>query len=236
MGGVLAFAQALTDNPGSRPNTGLDMDDLMLRKLVAETSARTVHERLNRVSSGNVSARFDTGFLVTPSGVPSVEVRPEQVVFVDLDGRWSGSLKPSSEWRFHRDLYAARPEVGAVVHVHSPFAVSMACLRRSIPSFNYMIAAAGGKTIPCADYATFGTQALSDNILAAMGELRACLMANHGQVAVGRDLQQALAVAIEVESLCEQYWRACQLGEPVLLTDAEMDEALAAFQGYGVNR
>lgn len=213
-----------------------DMDEMILRKQVAETSVRTVQERLNRVSSGNVSARFGSGFLVTPSGVPSVEVRPEQVVFVDMDGRFSGGLRPSSEWRFHRDLYAARPEMGAVVHVHSPFAVSIACLRRSIPPFNYMIAAAGGKTIPCAEYATFGTQALSDHILAAMGGLRACLMANHGQVAVGRDLAQALAVAIEVESLCEQYWRACQLGEPVLLTDAEMDAALAAFQGYGVNR
>ena len=206
-----------------------------LRKQVAETSARTVQERLNRISSGNVSARFGGGFLVTPSGVPSAEVRPEQVVFVEMDGTWQGNLRPSSEWRFHRDLYAARPEVGAVVHVHSPFAVSMACLRRGIPPFNYMIAAAGGKTIPCADYATFGTQALSDNILAAMGDLRACLMANHGQVAVGRDLPQALAVAIEVEALCEQYWRACQLGEPVLLTDAEMDEAISAFSGYGVN-
>ncbi len=211
------------------------MDELNLRKQVAETSARTVQERLNRISSGNVSARFDGGFLVTPSGVPSAEVRPEQVVFVEMDGTWQGNLRPSSEWRFHRDLYAARPEVGAVVHVHSPFAVSMACLRRGIPPFNYMIAAAGGKTIPCADYATFGTQALSDNILAAMGDLRACLMANHGQVAVGRDLPQALAVAIEVEALCEQYWRACQLGEPVLLTDAEMDEAISAFSGYGVN-
>ena len=211
------------------------MDEISLRKQVAETSARTVQERLNRISSGNVSARFGGGFLVTPSGVPSAEVRPEQVVFVEMDGTWQGNLRPSSEWRFHRDLYAARPEVGAVVHVHSPFAVSMACLRRGIPPFNYMIAAAGGKTIPCADYATFGTQALSDNILAAMGDLRACLMANHGQVAVGRDLPQALAVAIEVEALCEQYWRACQLGEPVLLTDAEMDEAISAFRGYGVN-
>jgi len=212
------------------------MDEFTLRKQVAEISARTVHERLNRISSGNVSARFGAGFLATPSGVPSAEVHSEQVVFVAMDGSWAGNLKPSSEWRFHRDLYAARPEVGAVVHVHSPFAVSLACLRRGIPPFNYMIAAAGGKTIPCADYATFGTQALSNNILAAMGGLRACLMANHGQVAVGRDLQQALAVAIEVEALCEQYWRACQLGEPVLLTDAEMDEALVAFQGYGVNR
>ena len=211
------------------------MDEISLRKQVAETSARTVQERLNRISSGNVSARFGGGFLVTPSGVPSAEVRPEQVVFVEMDGTWQGNLRPSSEWRFHRDLYAARPEVGAVVHVHSPFAVSMACLRRGIPPFNYMIAAAGGKTIPCADYATFGTQALSDNILTAMGDLRACLMANHGQVAVGRDLPQALAVAIEVEALCEQYWRACQLGEPVLLTDAEMDEAISAFSGYGVN-
>lgn len=210
--------------------------DSLLRGQVAAISAATVHERLNRGSSGNVSVRAGTGFLITPSGLPSADITPEQVVAMDAEGRWTGAWKPSSEWRIHRDLYAARPDIGGVVHVHAPFAVSLSCLRRPIPPFHYMIAVAGGTTIPCADYATFGTQALSDHIFAAMGDLRACLMANHGLVAVGRDLAQALAIAVEVEALCEQYWRACQIGAPVLLSDAEMAAALAAFKDYSVTR
>lgn len=209
------------------------MDTSPLHQYVSAAARRTVSEGLNRGSSGNVSARCGDGFLITPSGLPSAEIRPEQVVYVDLQGRFDGPLPPSSEWRIHRDLYQASPEVGAVVHAHSPFAVSVACLRRGIPAFHYMVAVAGGKDIRCADYATFGTQALSDHILAAMEGRRACLMANHGLVAVGASLDEALALAVEVESLCEQFWRASLMGAPVLLTDAEMDEALERFKGYG---
>ncbi|TCJ18189.1 class II aldolase [Parasulfuritortus cantonensis] len=210
------------------------MPESALRHSVAETSRLTVVERLNRGSSGNVSARWDDGFLITPSGLPSAEVRPDQVVRMTMAGDAEGDLAPSSEWRFHRDLYSARPEVNAVVHVHSPFAVSLACLRRAIPPFHYMVAVAGGKDIRCAGYATFGSQALSDLVVAAMTDRRACLMANHGLVAVGPDLRLALALAVEVESLCEQYWRASLMGDPVQLSDAEMDEALAKFANYGL--
>ncbi|TSA22011.1 MAG: class II aldolase [Betaproteobacteria bacterium] len=207
------------------------MDDVRLA--VAECSAATVRERLNRGASGNVSVRHGAGFLITPSGVASDQVRADQVVQVAMDGAFEGALKPSSEWRFHRDIYAARPEVGAVVHVHSTFATSLACLRRGIPAFHYMVLAAGGVDIRCADYATFGTQALSDAVLLALHERRACLMANHGQVAVGRDLNHALGLAVEVESLSEQFWNASLLGQPVLLTETEMTAAAAQFKGYG---
>lgn len=210
------------------------MPEATLRLGVAETSRRTVTEGLNRGSSGNVSARCGSGFLVTPSGLPSAEIRPEQVVRVAMDGTPAPGLPPSSEWRIHRDIYAARPETNAVVHVHSPFAVSLACLRRDIPAFHYMVAVAGGKDVRCAGYATFGTQALSDLVLAALADRRACLMANHGLVATGRTLDLALALAVEVEGLCEQYWRASLMGEPVLLSDGEMDEALAKFANYGL--
>jgi L-fuculose-phosphate aldolase len=209
------------------------MNEIELRKAVAVASRKTVQERLNRGSSGNVSARFGEGFLITPSGLPSAEVPPEQVVAMDMAGQAAGEQLASSEWCIHRDIYQARPEVGAVVHVHSPFAVSLACLRRDIPAFHYMVAVAGGSDIRCAAYATFGTQALSDHVLAALEGRRACLMANHGLVAVGDDLRGAVALAVEVESLCEQYWRASLMGDPVLLSDEEMAEALEKFKGYG---
>jgi len=209
------------------------MNETDLRTALADTARQTVARGLNSGAAGNVSARFGDGFLVTPSGLPGDGLRAEQMVFVDMDGRPAGPLKPSSEWRIHRDIYRARPEVNAVVHAHSPHAVSLACLRRDIPPFHYMVAAAGGKDIRCAHYATFGTQALSDAVLTALQDRRACLMANHGLVAVGTTLPAALGLAVEVEELCAQYWRASLMGQPVILGDAEMDEVLERFRNYG---
>ncbi len=209
------------------------MNETELRAALAETARQSARQGLNPGSSGNVSVRLAAGFLVTPSGLPNDTLQAVQMVAVDMEGRSSGDLKPSSEWRIHRDIYRARPEVHAVVHAHSPYAVSLACLRRDIPPFHYMIAAAGGKDIRCAAYATFGTQALSDNVLAALQDRRACLMANHGLVAVGASLDAALSLALEVEELCAQYWRAKLMGEPVLLDEAEMDEVLERFRHYG---
>jgi L-fuculose-phosphate aldolase len=209
------------------------MNETELRAALAETARRSSRQGLNPGSSGNVSTRLSEGFLVTPSGLPNDSLQAGQMVAVDMEGRPSGDLKPSSEWRIHRDIYRARPEAHAVVHAHSPYAVSLACLRRDIPPFHYMIAAAGGKDIRCAGYATFGTQALSDNVLAALQDRRACLMANHGLVAVGASLDAALSLAMEVEELCAQYWRASLMGEPVLLDDAEMDKVLERFRHYG---
>jgi L-fuculose-phosphate aldolase len=210
------------------------MDQLFsLRTAVANTSRHTVSERLNRGSSGNVSVRAGTGFLITPSGVPSADIAPEQIVSIDMNGHPAPGMRPSSEWRIHRDIYHARPEINAIIHAHSPFAVSLACLRRNIPPFHYMVAIAGGHDIRCCGYAIFGSQALSDLVLAALHNRQACLMANHGMVAVGPNLDSALALAIEVESLCEQFWRANLMGEPILLSQDEMDEALARFSNYG---
>lgn len=188
---------------------------------------------LNKGTSGNVSLRHGEGFYITPTGMPYDRLVADDIPLMALDGSHVGARKPSSEWRFHRDLYAARPEVGAVLHAHSPFAVSLACLRRDIPPFHYMIARFGGDTVRCADYALFGSQALSDAALLAMRDRKACLLANHGLLVAGRDLDEALTLAIELEELCEQYWRACQLGEPVLLSATEMAEVLVKFSGYG---
>jgi L-fuculose-phosphate aldolase len=188
---------------------------------------------LNRGTAGNVSVRSGKGFYITPTGMSYDALREDDIPLMALDGSHTGSRKPSSEWRFHRDLYASRPEVGAVLHAHSPFAVSLACLRLGIPAFHYMIARFGGDSIRCARYAVFGSEALSKAAMDAMAERKGCLLANHGMLVAGRNLDEALALAIELEELCEQYWRASQLGSPVLLTDAEMAEALDKFAGYG---
>jgi len=207
------------------------MTDLRL-ELIA--TARAMQPAgLNRGTAGNVSVRSGDGFLITPTGMPYAALSADDIPLMALDGSHQGSRKPSSEWRFHRDLYASRPEVGAVLHAHSPFAVSLACLRYDIPAFHYMIARFGGDSIRCADYAIFGSAELSNAALAAMHERKACLLANHGLLVAGRDLDEVLALAIELEELCEQYWRACQLGQPVLLSTSEMAAVLEKFAGYG---
>ena len=188
---------------------------------------------LNAGTAGNVSVRDGDGFFITPTGMAYDRLEPEDIPAMALDGSVTGRRRPSSEWRFHRDLYAARPQAGAVVHAHSPYATSLACLRRDIPPFHYMIARFDNDTVRCATYATFGTQALSDAALAALAGRNACLLANHGLLAWGRDLDHALGLAVELEELCGQYWRVCQLGEPVLLSAEEMAEVLAKFAGYG---
>ena len=188
---------------------------------------------LGKGTAGNVSVRDGDAFLITPTGLAYEHLLPDDLPRMALDGSWSGRRKPSSEWRFHRDLYATRPETGAVLHAHSPFAVSLACLRRDIPPFHYMIARFGGDTVRCAPYAIFGSQALSTAALAAMEGRAGCLLANHGMLVAGRDLAEALALAVELEALCEHYWRACQVGRPVLLDTGEMAEALERFKSYG---
>lgn len=184
-------------------------------------------------TSGNASVRQGQGYLITPSGMPIDEMHAHNMVEMDMQGKAISAGKPSSEWRFHHDIYQARPEVGAVIHTHSMFATTIACLRKDIPPFHYMIAIAGGDTIRCANYALFGTQALSDHAIAALKDRRACLLANHGMIAVGKTLQQAIDVAVEVETLCEQYWRALQIGEPHLLSAQEMQAVFEQFKGYG---
>jgi L-fuculose-phosphate aldolase len=213
------------------------MDERALRESVVATALAMNAAGINRGKSGNVSGRwrdvgFD-GFLITPTGVPYEQTMPGQIVAMTLGGEARGTLLPSSEWRFHRDIYVARADAHAIVHAHAPFATSLACLHRGIPAFHYMVAVAGGRDIRCAPYATFGTQELSDRAVAALEGRDACLLANHGMIAVGASLAKALALAVEVETLAEMYWRALQVGEPVLLSDAEMDVVLEKFRTYG---
>lgn len=193
---------------------------------------------INRGTAGNVSARARTGFLITPSAMPYAEMTPADIVQVDLDGRAKGPSKPSTrepstEWRFHHAIYATRPEVGAVVHTHSVFATALACLERPIPAFHYMVAKAGGNDIRCAPYAAFGTQELADEAVRALDGRLACLLSHHGMIAVGDNLDAALALAVEVEWMAEVYVRALQIGEPAALDDAAMREVIERFAAYG---
>ncbi len=188
---------------------------------------------INRGSAGNVSARCADGFLITPTGMAYDTCEPADMAKVGAGGTASGRRKPSSEWRFHHDIYAARPEAGAVIHTHSSFATALACQEQGVPAFHYMVARFGGADVRCAEYATFGTQALSDVILAALADRCACLMAHHGMLVFGRDLEHALALAVELETLCEQYWRVLQLGAPKLLAADEMARVIEKFSTYG---
>lgn len=204
-----------------------------LRQAVIDTALKMNGSGINQGTSGNVSARWQNGFLITPSGVPYDRLDPAKIVAMAMDGSHDGPLLPSSEWRFHRDILAARPDVGAIVHTHSPHATTLACLHKGIPAFHYMVAVAGGPDIRCAPYATFGTQELSNHALAALEGRTACLLANHGLIAAGPGLDQALALAVEVETLAGMYWRALQIGQPTILDDAEMARVLEKFKTYG---
>jgi L-fuculose-phosphate aldolase len=208
-------------------------DETALRSQMVSVARRLGDLGLNRGSTGNVSARNAGNWLVTPSGIPPEELSAQSMVAMDCSGQVIGSGKPSSEWRFHRDILVARPEVGAIVHTHSRFATAFACLHREIPAFHYMIAMAGGDSIRCSPYALFGTQELSDHALKALAGRKACLLGNHGMIALGAELTDALALAIEVESLCEQYWSALQLGAPIILSAPQMAEVIDKFKGYG---
>jgi L-fuculose-phosphate aldolase len=204
-----------------------------MRQQVIDTALKMNALGINQGKSGNVSVRSEEGFLITPSGLPYEHTTAEDIVFMRLNGSYDGARLPSSEWRFHRDIYAHRPEANAIVHAHSLHATTLACLGRGIPAFHYMVAAAGGRDIRCAPYATFGTQQLSDHALLALHERKACLLAQHGMIATGASLEQALALAVEVESLAHIYVQALQIGEPAILPDDEMDRVLEKFKTYG---
>ena len=197
------------------------------------TNARALStQHLSAGTSGNVSVRWRNGFLITPSALPYPQIEPHDIVYVGLDGRPTGSHRPSSEWRIHRDIYIARPDASAVIHAHAAFATTLACHERRIPPFHYMVAAAGGGDIRCAPYAPFGTQELSDFAMQALDGRRACLLGHHGLLTLGKTLDAAMQLAIEVESLAQQYWQALTLGDPPLLTAAEMEDVLARFADY----
>lgn len=206
------------------------------REAVVEAMRELSASGLNRGTSGNVSLRYGSAMLVTPSAVPPAELTPDLVAMMDLSdetGAWWGPRPPSSEWRFHRDIHIARPEARAVVHTHSPYATVMAIGRRSIPAVHYMIAAFGGPSIRCSGYATFGTAELSREALAALEGRNGCLLANHGAITVAPTLARALWLAVELETLAFQYHQALVLGDPVILSDEAIAETAARFTGYG---
>jgi len=188
---------------------------------------------INQGTSGNISLRHNTGLLITPTSVPYETMQPEQIVFMDLDGSFDPAQRPSSEWRFHLDILKARPEVNAVVHAHPTYSTVLAIMGLEIPPIHYMIAVAGGDTIRCAPYATFGTQELSEHAVKALKDRQACLLEHHGMIAVGPSLSKAMWLAVEVEALARQYHGCLQIGTPRLLSKAEIKNVLGRIAGYG---
>ena len=210
------------------------MDHTSLREAVIAAARSVNKHRLGVGTAGNVSARIKQGYLITPTGMDYEAMAPTDIVTMDVHGnRAEGDLKPSSEWRFHQDIYAARVDVNAIVHTHSPCATALSCARQALPAFHYMVAGAGGPSIRCAAYATFGTQELSDNALAALADRRACLLANHGVIALGEDVESAFKMAQLVEELARQYLFSRMAGTPVLLDEDEMSVNLEKFKDYG---
>ncbi len=205
-----------------------------LRRRIVDVCRRMNSLGLNQGKSGNVSARLDPcSFLITPSGMDYDSMRPTDVVHMSMDGVSIGSLAPSSEWRMHRHVFAARPDAIAIIHAHPVRSTALACHGRGIPPFHYMVAVAGGKDVRCAAYATFGTQELADAASSALDGRRACLLAHHGILALGEEPESALELAMEIETLSAMYLEALAIGEPPRLSDAEMERVLEAFASYG---
>jgi L-fuculose-phosphate aldolase len=200
--------------------------------VLIETAREMNRCGLNRGTSGNVSLRAEGGMWITPSALPYESLQADDLVFVDFSGTPSGTQRPSSEWRFHLDIYRQRSDARAVLHAHPVHCTALACLRRSIPAFHYMVAVAGGRNIRCAPYETFGTQALSERVMEALQGRLACLLANHGLVCLGPDLPAALSLAVEIEQLAESYLECLAAGEPAILDDAEMESVLLKFKDY----
>jgi len=208
------------------------MNEQQSRQQLLATSQRMVELGLNRGTAGNASVRLGDGILITPSALPVAEMSTDSMVRMDLEGKVLQGGKPSSEWRFHRDIFVARPEIGAVLHMHSTFATTIACLGKDVPAVHYHIAIAGGDSIRCTPYTIFGEQNLSDLALEALRDRKACLLGNHGMIALGKDLADALSVAQEVEYLCEIYWRTLQAGTPQILTAQQMHAVKEKFVEY----
>lgn len=209
--------------------------DLPLREALVAALRRLDALGMNRGSTGNLSHRSSDGqgLWITPTGMGAAEVSAVDLVWLGFDGEVRGRWKPSSEAPFHQAAYAARPDLRAIVHCHSVHATALACLRRELPSFHYMVAVAGGDSVRCVPYHLFGTEALSRAVAEALADRDACLLANHGLVAAGHTLERAMKVALEVESLCEVYLKALAVGEPARLDEVQMAEVIEKFKTYG---
>jgi L-fuculose-phosphate aldolase len=211
----------------------LATNDREKRQSIIDACLRMNALGINQGTSGNISLRHGAGLLITPTSVPYEEMQPEQIAYMGLDGTFDPTHRPSSEWRFHLDILRARPDVNAVVHAHPPYSTILAIMGREIPPVHYMIACAGGDTIRCAPYATFGTQELSDHAVAALEGRLACLLEHHGMIAVGSSLTKAMWLAVEVETLARQYHGCLQIGTPRLLSKEEISNVLGRIAGYG---
>ena len=215
------------------------MKNLEQRNKIIEYSLKLNTTNLSPLRSGNISLRGreegQDGYLITPSGKKYETLKPEDIVFMSLNEDAENEVssnKPSSEWRFHRDIYLNKKEAQAIVHAHSPHATAVSSHGKTIPPFHYMIALAGGEDIKCADYATFGTEELSNNVIKALENRSACLMSNHGQVAFGKNLEEAFELAQEIENICHQYTIALKLGKPKILSFEEMKKVLDKAKNY----
>ncbi|MGH1589172.1 class II aldolase/adducin family protein [Methylobacterium phyllosphaerae] len=213
----------------------MDRDERIAREQVVAVARALDAQGLNRGTSGNVSLRFGDTLLITPSGMPTVRTGPEDIVRMGFDGTHPSGQKPSSEWRFHRDILASRPEFSAVVHAHPVYCTAFAICGEAIPAVHYMVAAFGGPTVRCAPYAPYGTSDLSELALEALADRNVCLLANHGMIAAGASLEKALWLAVELETLCQQYAVARQIGTPLILSDHEIGTTAERFRGYGLN-
>jgi L-fuculose-phosphate aldolase len=203
------------------------------RQSIIDACLRMNATGINQGTSGNISLRHGDGMLITPTSTPYEAMKPEQIVYMHLDGNHAPSQRPSSEWRFHRDIFKARPEVQAIVHAHPPYSTMLAIMGREIPPVHYMVAVAGGDTIRCAPYATFGTQELSEHAVRALEGRLACLLEHHGMIAVGPSLPKAMWLAVEVETLARQYHGCLQIGTPPLLSKEEIEKVRLRMAGYG---
>jgi L-fuculose-phosphate aldolase len=210
------------------------MTDTVLRQALVTACRELTRRGLTYGTSGNISIRRDAqSFFISPTGSVYEELESQDIALLEITGRWFGRRRPSSEWRFHRDIFKARADVGAIVHTHSRYATALACTGRGIPAFHYMVAVTGGTEIRCAPYRTFGTQELSDVALAAIAGSNACLLGNHGVIALGADVNAALTLAGEVENLAAQYTAALALGDVRILDGDEMLRMVGKFRTYG---
>ncbi len=207
-----------------------------LREALVETCRGMARLGVAKGTSGNVGVRHGDGFLVSPTGVAYEKMTPEQVVWMRWDGSFDGDTLPSSDWRFHRDILLQRKEFNAVVHTHSLYATALSIMGRGIPAIHYKIAAAGGANIRCAPYATFGEQALSELALKAIEGRKACLLAHHGVIVADVSLERALALAVTVEELAQQYLLCLSVGEPPVLDDDEIARVIVKYRSYGQQR
>ncbi|MBL0371130.1 class II aldolase/adducin family protein [Rhizobium sp. KVB221] len=213
------------------------MTELDIRRSIIEHCLLMNSSGLNQGNAGNISVRHGDTMLITPSSIPYQEMTPDMICAMPIDGEygaWEGPKKPSTEWRFHLDIMKARPDVGSVIHTHAPYSTILAIARKPIPACHYMIAAFGGDDIRVADYARYGTKALSEHVLVALQGRNGCLMANHGMLAVGSTLKKAMWRAVELETIANQYYHSLLIGGPVILTSEQIAETLESFAGYGL--